>query len=119
MLFKQGPLDLEERELVRQHSAIGYRIAKVSSDLAHIAELILYHQEWWNGAGYPTGLNGQDIPIMCRVFAVADAYDVMTSGRPYRPAMPHASAMQEIQSLSGIQFDPAVVERFVSIATGF
>jgi diguanylate cyclase (GGDEF)-like protein len=119
VLFKPGPLDAEELELVKQHSAIGYRIAKVSTELAHIAELILYHQEWWNGEGYPTGINGPDIPITCRVFAVADAYDVMTSPRPQRPAMPHDSALREIQSLSGIQFDPTVVDQFVSIATGF
>jgi diguanylate cyclase (GGDEF)-like protein/PAS domain S-box-containing protein len=119
VLFKPGPLSADERELVKQHSAIGYRIAKVSTELAHIAELILYHQEWWNGEGYPTGINGPDIPITCRVFAVADAYDAMTSPRPHRPAMPHESALKEIQSLSGIQFDPTVVDQFVSIATGF
>jgi HD-GYP domain-containing protein (c-di-GMP phosphodiesterase class II) len=119
VLFKPGPLDADERELVKQHSAIGYRIAKVSSELAHIAELILYHQEWWNGEGYPTGINGQDIPMTCRVFAVADAYDAMTSPRPQRPPMPHEHAIREIQAQSGIQFDPSVVDQFLSLASGF
>jgi diguanylate cyclase (GGDEF)-like protein/PAS domain S-box-containing protein len=119
ILFKPGPLDADEHAQLRQHSAIGYRIAKVSSELAHVAELILYHQEWWNGGGYPTGIRGDEIPIACRVFAVADAYDAMTSPRPHRPAMAHEDAIDEIRSNAGSQFDPAVVDRFLQIAASF
>ena len=97
---------------------MGYRIAKISPELEHVAELILYHQEWWNGAGYPTGIGGDEIPVSCRVLAIADAYDAMTSTRPHRPALSHAEAVAEIRRGTGRQFDPVMVEKFLQITEG-
>lgn len=80
ILFKPGPLDASEMEEMRKHSEIGFKIANSAAILADIADLILKHHEWWNGAGYPLGLKGDEIPLECRIMAIADAYDVMTSG---------------------------------------
>ncbi|MDI6908095.1 MAG: CHASE4 domain-containing protein, partial [Thermoanaerobacterales bacterium] len=84
ILFKAGPLTPEDTAVMRRHSEIGYHIAQSSSDLAPIADRILKHHEWWNGEGYPLGLKGEDIPLECRILAIVDAYDAMTSDRPYR-----------------------------------
>ena len=81
-------------------------------DLLHIAEWILRHHEWWDGSGYPIGLAGEDIPLECRILSIADAYDAMTSDRPYRKAMPINNALQELKKCSGKQFDPALVDVF-------
>jgi HD-GYP domain-containing protein (c-di-GMP phosphodiesterase class II) len=79
ILFKRGPLTEKEWEVMRQHPEKGYRIALSSPDLAGIADLILKHHEKWDGTGYPLGLKGEDIPIECRVLALADAFDAMCS----------------------------------------
>jgi HD-GYP domain-containing protein (c-di-GMP phosphodiesterase class II) len=118
VLFKAGPLDHDEREQIKQHSALGYRIAKISPELEQVAELILYHQEWWNGAGYPTGIGGEEIPMPCRVLAIADAYDAMTSPRPHRLALSHNEAVAELRRGAGRQFDPAILEKFLQITEG-
>ena len=72
---------------MKRHSEIGHRIAQSAPDLQPIADYILRHHEWWNGGGYPLGLSGENIPLECRILAIADAYDAMTSDRPYRKAM--------------------------------
>ena len=100
---------------MRRHSEIGYRIALSSVDLLHIAEWILRHHEWWDGSGYPIGLAGTDIPMECRILSIADAYDAMTSDRPYRNAMPKARAIEELRRCAGSQFDPELVERFIAL----
>jgi len=110
ILFKPGALNEAEREEMKRHSEIGYRIALSSVDLLHIAEWILRHHEWWDGSGYPLGLAGIDIPLECRILSIADAYDAMTSDRPYRKAMPVNSAVRELRKFSGKQFDPDLVE---------
>lgn len=115
ILFKQGPLTDEERAEMQRHSEIGHRIALSTGDLASIADLILKHHEWWNGAGYPLGLQGEDIPIECRILAILDAFDAMTSDRPYRKAMSAEMALAEIERCAGTQFDPALVPRFVEM----
>lgn len=112
ILFKPGRLTETEREEMRRHSEIGYRIALSSEDLLHIAEWILRHHEWWDGSGYPIGLAGEAIPLECRILSIADAYDAMTSDRPYRSAMPAAEAMRELERYSGIQFDPELLDPF-------
>ena len=104
-----------EREEMRRHSEIGYRIALSSVDLLHIAEWILRHHEWWDGSGYPIGLVGSDIPLECRILSIVDAYDAMTSDRPYRKAMPATEAVAELRKFSGSQFDPELLDPFCSL----
>ena len=87
ILFKPGRLTDEEYKEMKRHSEIGHRIAQSAPDLQPIADYILRHHEWWNGGGYPLGLSGENIPLECRILAIADAYDAMTSDRPYRKAM--------------------------------
>ncbi|MBP2666485.1 MAG: diguanylate cyclase with sensor, partial [Firmicutes bacterium] len=115
ILFKPGSLNDAEREEMKRHSEIGYRIALSSVDLLHIAEWILRHHEWWDGSGYPIGLAGADIPLECRILSIADAFDAMTSDRPYRKAMPINNAIQELKKCSGKQFDPALVDVFCEL----
>ena len=115
ILFKPGPLNEEERLEMRRHSEIGYRIALASSDLVYIAEWILRHHEWWDGSGYPIGLAGAAIPLECRILSIVDAFDAMTSDRPYRKAMPATQAMRELRKFAGVQFDPALLEVFCEV----
>ena len=99
---------------MRRHSEIGYRIAQSSPDLVPIADWILKHHEWWNGKGYPLGLKEEEIPLECRILAIADAYDAMTSDRPYRKALSHEDAVAELLKCSSTQFDPGLVGKFIS-----
>lgn len=118
ILFKPGFLTEEEWEIMRQHSEKGYRIALASPDLAGVADLILKHHERWDGRGYPLGLKGEEIPIECRILAIADAFDAMTSDRPHRKARTVEEALQEIRRCTGTQFDPELVEAFLRIVEG-
>lgn len=115
ILFKPEALTPEERKEMHRHSEIGHRIALSSPDLVHIADWILKHHEWWDGTGYPLGLAGYDIPLECRILAVADAYDAMTSNRPYRQAMPSEYAVDELKRCAGKQFDPILIDQFVEM----
>lgn len=108
------PSELEWLELKR-HTEIGFRIADASPDLRHIGEYILKHHEWWNGSGYPLGLKGEEIPLICRILAVTDAYDTMSRNRPYRKAMSHEEAVEELLRNAGKQFDPEVTGQFVAM----
>jgi diguanylate cyclase (GGDEF)-like protein/PAS domain S-box-containing protein len=114
ILLKPGPLEPEEVIEMRRHCEIGHRIAQSSPDLMPVADWVLKHQEWWNGEGYPLGLAGERIPIECRILSIADAYDAMTSDRPYRKAMSHEAALAELRRCAGVQFDPALVELFIA-----
>lgn len=115
ILHKPGPLTDSERQEMQRHPEIGHRIALASPDLTPIADLILHHHEWWNGAGYPSGLKEEEIPLACRILAIVDAYDAMTSDRPYRQAMEQALAIEELRRYAGTQFDPYLVPIFIDL----
>ncbi|NLI13768.1 MAG: diguanylate cyclase [Peptococcaceae bacterium] len=115
VLFKPGPLTAEEIEEMQQHCEIGYRIAQSATVLLDIGDWIHKHHEWWNGQGYPLGLKEDEIPLECRILALADAYDAMTSDRPYRKAMSHEEAVLEIKRHMGTQFDPNLAPCFLEI----
>ena len=113
ILNKTGKLTGEEWSEMKKHPEIGYRIAMSSPDLMSIAEYILCHHERWDGKGYPQGLKGEEIPLLSRILAVADAYDAMTQDRPYRKAMSKEEAAAEIKKNAGSQFDPEIVRVFI------
>jgi HD-GYP domain-containing protein (c-di-GMP phosphodiesterase class II) len=115
ILHKPGPLTIDEREQIQRHCEIGYRIAQTSTDLLPIADWILKHHEWWNGKGYPLGVKGERIPLECRIVAIADAFDAMTSDRPYRSAISREAAIEELKRCAGTQFDPSLVKIFIRI----
>ena len=114
-LNKPGPLNEEERKEIMRHPEIGYRIAQNTHELSNVAEYILSHHERWDGTGYPRGIKGSDIPLLCRILAVADAYDAMTNNRSYRKALSAETALDEIRSCSGSQFDPHIVDIFLRL----
>jgi len=115
ILKKPAKLTDEEMLIMRQHSEIGFRIARSSPELEPIAEWILHHHEHWNGEGYPLGIYGEQIPLSCRILAIVDAYDAMMSDRPYRKAMGKKDAIQEIKRCRGTQFDPAIADLFINL----
>jgi putative nucleotidyltransferase with HDIG domain len=115
LLEKPGALTLEERRRMEEHSAIGERILSKVEDYAEIAKIVRHHHERMDGNGYPDGLNGPEIPIVSRIISVADAYNAMTSGRPYRDAMPSRVARFRLAQAVGSQFDIAVVAAFEAI----
>ncbi|MCL2335060.1 MAG: GAF domain-containing protein [Endomicrobia bacterium] len=115
ILRKPGKLTQEEVEVIKKHPTIGNKIISPVTFLAPVAPMVLYHQEWYNGGGYPEGLAGEEIPLGSRIVAVIDAYDAMTSDRPYRKALPKEFAISELKKGAGTQFDPSVVDIFVNI----
>jgi HD-GYP domain-containing protein (c-di-GMP phosphodiesterase class II) len=100
---------------MQQHSIIGPHIVKRVRQLHPIIPGIRHHHEMYDGGGYPDGIKGEQIPLMARIIAVADAFDAMTSDRPYRKGFGMATALREIQKFSGRQFDPNVVQALVSV----
>ena len=115
ILLKPGKLTDAEWVEMRKHPQIGYEILRNIAFLSAAAEIVLCHQERWDGNGYPNGLAGTDIPLGARIFAVVDTLDAMTSDRPYRKALSFDAALQEIRSGAGTQFDPQVAEAFLAI----
>ena len=115
ILLKPGPLTAEERKEMERHSEIGHRIAMVVPEFLPVADLILKHHEWWNGTGYPLGLQGDSIPVENRILSIVDAYDAMTSDRPYRAAMTQRAAIEELRRCRGSQFDPVLVDQFITL----
>lgn len=115
ILFKPDKLTTSEFEEMKKHSEIGFRISQCTPDLGHISDWILKHHEWWNGSGYPLGLAGEEIPLECRILAIADAYDSMSNDRPYRKALRYEERIAELKKFSGEQFDPQLVEVFLDL----
>src|ERR1700734_3685123 len=115
ILTKPGPLTAEEREIMRRHCDIGFAVLERIPFLKEAAEIVLAHQECYDGSGYPRGLKGEQIPLGARIFAVADTLDAITSDRPYRAKRSIAEARTEIEKWSGRQFDPEVVTAFLSM----
>jgi diguanylate cyclase (GGDEF)-like protein len=113
ILSKPGALDDEEAAFMRQHTVIGERILAAAPSLSRAAELVRWSHERYDGSGYPDGLHAEEIPLGARIIAVCDAFDAMSSGRPYRPTpMSREGALAELRRCAGGQFDPEVVEAF-------
>jgi len=118
VLLKPSHLTPEEWIQMKQHPQVGYEILRRIKFLASAAEIVLTHQERWDGEGYPNGLVGTEIPLGARIFGVVDTLDAMTSDRPYRRALSFAAAREEVRRCSGTQFDPKVAKAFLSIELG-
>jgi HD-GYP domain-containing protein (c-di-GMP phosphodiesterase class II) len=111
ILLKPAALDEEEMRQMQTHTLLGEHLISAMPHLRGIArDVIVHHHERWDGDGYPWGLAGEAIPLAARIFAVADAFDALTSDRPYRAAVSRQEALAEIHHNSGTQFDPAIVE---------
>lgn len=115
ILAKPGPLSAEEFEVMKTHPLIGAQIVAPIKFLAKAAPVIESHHERWDGSGYPHGLRGEEIPLSARIFGVVDAFDAMTSDRPYRRAMTFEEAAAEIIAGAGRQFDPEIAKAFIDL----
>ena len=116
ILLKEGPLDKRERILMNQHPTIGAEIVAPATQLSEEAPLIKAHHEWFNGSGYPDGVEALDIPLGSRILTIADAYEAMTSSRPYRKTpLTHEQAVDQLEKFTGIQFDPDIVPILVNL----
>lgn len=116
LLRKAGPLDDDELLAMRTHPQRGVELLDGDEALSTVIGCVLHHHERWDGSGYPHGLAGESIPFEARILAVADAYDAMTSNRPYRTALTHEEAAVEVERCTGSQFDPDVARAFLAIA---
>lgn len=113
VLHKEEPLTKREYEEVQKHPTIGEQIARASSELAFISHWIRMHHEWWNGQGYPHGKSGEEIPFLCRLFSIVDAFVAMINPRPYRQPLSQEEALHVLRSRSGTQFDPHLISVFI------
>lgn len=116
ILNKPGRLNMDEILIMQRHPIVGSAILAQIQMQGCAAKGVLHHHERWDGTGYPDNLRGAEIPVETRIISVVDAYDAMTSDRPYRRAMPHEAAIAEIRAGSGIQFDPTIADKFLEIA---
>ncbi|MFC2166322.1 HD-GYP domain-containing protein, partial [Acidobacteriota bacterium] len=119
ILNKPGPLTDEEFALIKEHPVRGENILKPMVEFSEISRIVRAHHEHYNGKGYPDGIKGLGIPLGARIMGVADAYDSITSERPYRKSASHRTAVKEITRCSGTQFDPNVVQHFLEICSTF
>jgi HD-GYP domain-containing protein (c-di-GMP phosphodiesterase class II) len=115
VLLAPRKLTAKEMEAIQKHPTFGNTILLPLKFLGEIREYVRYHHERWDGSGYPDGRTGEEIPLASRIIAVADTFDAMTSNRPYRTALERDTAITEIESSAGTQFDPAVVEAFMTV----
>lgn len=114
ILTKKGPLTKSEWLIIKKHPEIGYRIARTTEEFAHVAQDILAHHERWDGKGYPQGLKGSKIPLLARITSIADAYEVMSNGRPYKKSLSTDEVIGEFKKCAGTQFDPELTKIFLS-----
>ena len=115
-LGKKGPLEAEEWQRIENHAPLGSKILRRVQQMGSIVPGVKHHHERFDGTGYPAGLAGNSIPLLARIIAIADAYDAMTNARSYKGAMSQEEAVEEIRKCAGQQFDPELVELFVSVA---
>lgn len=113
VLRKAGKLTQDETDVMRRHVDHGEQALKGVPHMEDVHSIIKHHHEWWSGGGYPLGLKGEEIPLGARIVAVVDAYDAMTSDRPYRQHLPQATAIHRLRAASGTQFDGRIVEKFI------
>ena len=112
VLLKAGPLTLEELAEIRVHPRAGAHLVLPLRGAREALPYVLFHHEWWNGGGYPIGLRGCAIPVEARLLGIADAFDAMTSARPYRHALTPERALGEVDACAGTQFDPELAALF-------
>ncbi len=115
ILMKAGKLSEEEMHVIKKHPSNGAKLIEKVEPLKHARVIIKHHQECFDGTGYPDGLKEKDIPLGARIIAVADAFGAMTTDRPYRKALSINEAVNELKKYAGSQFDPEIVEIFISI----
>jgi HD-GYP domain-containing protein (c-di-GMP phosphodiesterase class II) len=115
VLCKEGGLEKDELAQIQEHPTIGAKLILRIAALRDAIPYVLYHHERWDGTGYPSGKAGEEIPVEARVLAVADAFDAMTSDRPYRPALSHDEALAEVERCAGTQFDPEIARIFLEL----
>lgn len=115
ILTKKGSLNDKEWEMIKGHPSRGYKIAASTNEFSVVAEEILSHHERWDGSGYPRGLKSKEIPYLARIISIIDAFDVMTSGRPYQQGISKTEALEEIKDCAGSQFDPELSEKFIEL----
>jgi HD-GYP domain-containing protein (c-di-GMP phosphodiesterase class II) len=115
ILRKPGPLDDSEKQILRTHCEIGYNMLTRIPFLRDAADIVLAHHEFFDGSGYPRQLRGEQIPLGARIISIANTLDAMLSDWPYRNALPMSYAREEIRRCAGTQFDPKIVEVFLSI----
>lgn len=113
VLNKKGKLSIQEKNIVERHPEVGASILSPIAELSEVSRVVRFHQEWYNGNGYPDGLKRDEIPIIARIISVADAFDAITSDRPYRKSRSNEAALKEIKERAGTQFDPHVVDAFI------
>lgn len=118
ILNKKGKLDNQEFEIIKKHPEWGYQTLIKSKTLNNIAEYVLHHHERWDGNGYPASLKGNQIPLIASILALADAWDAMSSSRPYRQALSEELALEQIKKNRGTQFCPQVCDVFLELKTG-
>ncbi|RPJ50722.1 MAG: HD-GYP domain-containing protein, partial [Chloroflexi bacterium] len=115
VLYKTGPLNSAEWATMRKHPTEGYRVLSGIEYLRPALDVVYNHHEKWDGSGYPRGLNGEEIPLSARIFAVVDVWDALTNDRPYRPAWTVGEARDYMQDQAGRHFDPRVIDVFLRI----
>jgi HD-GYP domain-containing protein (c-di-GMP phosphodiesterase class II) len=115
ILAKPGDLAASEWRVVAEHPKIGQVVLEQAGALRDAATIVLHHHEWYDGRGYPHGLAGTEIPVGARIVSIVDAYEAMIAGRPYRAAISHEAAIDELRRQAGVQFDPELVEVFAMV----